>query len=64
MPIQTITGWCTHLEVDAEDGLTTATLAFRTPSNSDTLGLFIARLTSGIEVLVPLPNDKEPDDDD
>jgi hypothetical protein len=66
MAIQTINGGCIHIEVDAEDGLTHATFAFKTPSLPETLGGFITMLAHGIEVLVPLPDpdDEEPEDDD
>lgn len=66
MTIQTITGGCTYVEIDAEDGMTHATFVFKTPSNPDTLGGFITMLARGIEVLVPIadPDDEEDDDDD
>jgi len=66
MPIQTINGGCVHIEIDAEDGLTHATFAFKTPANPETLGGFVTKLAQGIEVLVPIddPEDEEDDDDD
>ena len=65
MPIQTINGGCVHIEIDAEDGFTHATFAFRTPTLPETLGGFVAKLAQGIEVLVPIadPDDEEDDDD-
>jgi len=66
MTIQTVTGGCVHVEIDAEEGTTHATFVFRTPSIPETLGGFITMLAQGIEVLVPIadPNDEEDDDDD
>jgi len=66
MAIQTITGGCVHIDIDAEDGLTHATFVFKTPSLPETLGGFVTILAQGIEVLVPLadPDDEEEDDDD
>ena len=65
MAIQTVTGGCIHVEIDAEEGTTHATFVFRTPSVPETLGGFITMLAQGIEVLVPIadPNDEEDDDD-
>jgi hypothetical protein len=64
--IQTINGGCIHIEIDAEDGLTHATFAFKTPSLPETLGGFVTMLAHGIEVLVSLPDleDEEPEEDD
>jgi hypothetical protein len=66
MTIQTVTGGCVHIDIDAEDGLTHATFVFKTPSLPETLGGFITMLAQGIEVLVPIadPDDEEEDDDD
>lgn len=66
MAIQTVTGGCVHVEIDAEEGTTHATFVFRTPSIPETLGGFITMLAQGIEVLVPIadPDDEEDDDDD
>jgi len=66
MTIQTVTGGCVHIDIDAEDGLTHATFVFKTPSLPETLGGFITMLAQGIEVLVPIadPEDEEEDDDD
>jgi hypothetical protein len=66
MTIQTVTGGCIHVEIDAEDGTTHATFVFRTPSLPETLGGFITMLAQGIEILVPIadPDDEEDDDDD
>jgi hypothetical protein len=66
MAIQTVTGGCIHVEIDAEEGTTHATFVFRTPSVPETLGGFITMLAQGIEILVPIadPDDEEDDDDD
>jgi hypothetical protein len=66
MTIQTVTGGCVHIDIDAEDGLTHATFVFKTPSLPETLGGFVTMLSQGIEVLVPIadPDDEEEDDDD
>jgi len=63
--IQTVSGGCTHIEIDAEDGLTHATFVFKTPQNPEILGDFVSKLANGIEVLVPIddPDDEEDDDD-
>jgi hypothetical protein len=62
--IQTVSGSCVHIEIDAEDGLTHATFVFKTPSLPETLGGFVTILAQGIEVLVPItdPDDEENDD--
>jgi hypothetical protein len=51
--------------MDAEDGLTHATFVFRTPQNPQILGDFIEKISQGIEVLVPIedPDDEEDDSD-
>lgn len=66
MAIQTVSGGCVHIDIDAEDGLTHATFAFKTPSLPETLGGFVTMLAHGIEVLVPLPDleDEEPEEDE
>jgi hypothetical protein len=66
MTIQTVTGGCIHIEIDADEGTTHATFVFKTPSVPDTLGSFIKMLAMGIEVLVPIdnPDDEEPEDED
>lgn len=63
--IQTVSGGCVHIEMDAEDGLTHATFVFRTPQNPQILGDFIEKISQGIEVLVPIedPDDEEDDSD-
>jgi hypothetical protein len=63
--IQTVSGGCVHIEMDAEDGLTHATFVFRTPQSPQILGDFIEKISQGIEVLVPIedPDDEEDDSD-
>jgi hypothetical protein len=65
MAIQTVNGGCVHIEIDAEDGLTHATFVFKSPQNPEILGGFVSMLAQGIEVLVPItdPDDEEEDDD-
>lgn len=62
--IKTISGGCVHIEIDAEDGLTHATFVFKTPNCAETLGGFVAMLSKGIEVLVPLDEESDDDEDD
>ena len=66
MTIQTVTGGCIHIEIDGEEGTTHATFVFKTPSIPATLGGFITMLAQGIEILVPIadPDDEEDDDGD
>jgi hypothetical protein len=64
MAIQTVTGGCVHIEIDAEDGLTHATFVFKTPTVPETLGGFVTMLSRGIEVLVPIDDPDEEEDDD
>lgn len=64
MTIQTVTGGCVHIEIDAEDGLTHATFVFKTPTIPETLGGFVTMLSRGIEVLVPIDDPDEEEDDD
>jgi hypothetical protein len=64
MAIQTVNGSCVHIEIDAEDGCTHATFVFRTPQNPEIVGGFVTMLTQGIEVLVPINDPDEEEDDD
>jgi len=66
MAIQTVTGGCVQIDIDAEEGLTHATFVFKTPALPETLGGFVTMLAHGIEILVPIPDldDEEPEDDD
>ena len=62
--IQTVSGGCIHIEIDAEDGLTHATFVFKTPQNPQILGDFVSKICQGIEVLVPIDDPDEEEDDD
>ena len=45
-------GGCTHMEVDATSRLTEATFVFMTPTDPDDFASLMARLASGIEVII------------
>jgi len=62
--IQTVSGGCIHIEIDAEDGLTHATFVFKTPQKPQILGDFVSKISQGIEVLVPIDDPDEEEDDD
>jgi len=61
--IETVSGGCIHIEVDAEEGTTTATFVFPTPQSPAILGAFVAKVAQGIEVLIPIEEEDENDDD-
>ena len=61
--IETISGGCVHIEVDAEEGTTSATFIFATPRDPAILGAFVAKLAQGIEVLIPVEEMDEEDDE-
>ena len=61
--IQTVNGGCVHIEIDAEDGLTHATFIFSTPTEPAILGCFVSKLAQGIEVLIPIEEMDEEDDE-
>jgi hypothetical protein len=61
--IETISGGCVHIEVDAEERTTTATFVFATPSEPALLGAFVAKLAQGIEVLIPIEEVDAEDDE-
>ena len=61
--IETVSGGCVHIEIDAEEGTTTAAFVFPTPQDPALLGAFVAKLAQGIEVLVPIEEEDEDDDD-
>ena len=60
--IQTINGGCVHIEIDAEDGTTSATFTFATPNEPAILGAFVSKLAQGIEVLIPIEEIEEDGD--
>jgi hypothetical protein len=60
--IETVSGGCIHIEIDAEEGTTTATFVFPTPQDPALLGAFIAKVAQGMEVLIPVEEEDEHDD--
>jgi hypothetical protein len=62
--IETISGSCVHVEIDAEEGTTSATFIFATPSEPAILGCFVSKLAQGIEVLIPIEEVEVDDEDD
>jgi len=62
--IETIGGGCIHVEIDAEERTTTATFTFVTPSEPAILGAFVAKLAQGIEILIPIEEIDEDEEDD
>ena len=50
-------GFCTHMEVDAESRMTEATFAFMTPQDPTDFAALMARLASGIEVMIEVDDD-------
>lgn len=50
-------GFCTHMEVDAESRMTEATFAFMTPQDPADFAALMARLASGIEVMIEVDDD-------
>jgi hypothetical protein len=61
--IETISGRCVHVEIDAEEGTTTAAFVFPMPQDPALLGAFVAKLAQGIEVLIPVEEEDEDDGD-
>lgn len=57
MGTRIVPGFCTHLEVDAESRTTGASFAFMTPQDPVEIGALMARLASGIEVMVEVEDD-------
>lgn len=57
MAAEIATGHLTHLEIDAEEGTTTATLVFPTPDTAYNIASLVHRLVDGIEVLVNVEED-------
>ena len=61
--IEPISGSCVHVEIDAEEGTTSAAFIFATPSEPAILGCFVSKLAQGMEVLIPIEEvEEEPDD--
>jgi hypothetical protein len=61
--IETISGSCIHVEIDGEEGTTSATFIFSTPTEPAILGCFVSKLAQGIEVLIPIEEMEEDDAD-
>jgi len=61
--IETISGSCIHVEIDGEEGTTSATFIFTTPTEPAILGCFVSKLAQGIEVLIPIEEMDEEDDE-
>lgn len=60
MGTRIIPGGCTHIEVSAETRMTEATFVFPTPQDYQDFGYLMARLASGIEVMIEV-EDKNDD---
>jgi hypothetical protein len=60
--IETVSGGCVHIEIDAEERTTSATFTFITPQDAAILGAFVSKLAQGIEVLIPIEEEEENDD--
>ena len=60
--IETVSGGCVHIEIDAEERTTTATFVFATPNEPAILGAFVSKLAQGVEVLIPIEEEEESDD--
>ena len=61
--IETISGSCIHVEIDGEEGTTSATFVFSSPTEPAILGCFVSKLAQGIEVLIPIEEMDEEDDE-
>ena len=62
MGVRIISGYSTHLEIDAETHMTQATFVFPTPQDPDDFGQLMTRLASGIEVMIEVDDGEEDDD--
>jgi len=60
--IETVSGGCVHIEIDADERTTSATFTFLTPTEPAILGAFVSKLAQGIEVLIPIEEVEEDDD--
>ena len=61
MGVRIIPGYSTHLEVNAETRMTEATFVFPTPQDAYDFGNLMARLASGIEVMIETDDGEEED---
>jgi len=59
MGTRIIPGFCTHLEVDAETRMTSASFSFMTPQDPIDFGALMTRLGSGIEVMIEVEDDDD-----
>ena len=59
MGTRIIPGFCTHLEVDAESRTTSASFAFMTPQDPMDFAGLMARLASGIEVMIEVEDEDD-----
>ena len=60
--IETVSGGCVHIEIDADERTTSATFTFLTPTEPAILGAFVSKLAQGIEVLIPIEEVEEDGD--
>lgn len=61
--IETVSGGCIHIEIDGEEGTTTAAFTFPTPSDPVILGALVSKLAQGIEILIPIEENDDEDDE-
>jgi len=61
MGVRIIPGYSTHLEVDADTRMTQATFLFPTPQDPDDFDNLMARLASGIEVMIEVDDGESED---
>jgi len=62
MGVRIISGYSTHLEIDADTRMTQATFVFPTPQDPSDFGNLMTRLASGIEVMIEVDDGEEDDD--
>jgi hypothetical protein len=59
MGTRIVPGFCKHISVDAESHSTIATFSFMTPMDVDDFAGLMARLASGIEVMISVDDEAE-----
>ncbi|MGA0983677.1 MAG: hypothetical protein ACO3ST_03165 [Burkholderiaceae bacterium] len=64
MTIHTYQGYPTHIDVDADTGMTEVTFTFKTPREAPLFAGFMGNVFTGVEVLVDVDGDIEEDSDD
>lgn len=52
MGTRIVPGFCTHIEVDAENRTTEASFAFMTPQDPEDFAGLMVRLAGGVEVII------------